>query len=134
MSDCFHPVLTPAQLSGISTLGLAHIGDAVYELLVRTLLCERGFATAEQLHRETVRRVSAPAQAKAVEHLLPLLSEEELAIYRRGRNVPSHTVPKHATHEQYGKATGLEALFGTLYLSGQGDRIGELFARIAEVL
>ncbi len=132
MPDCFHPVLSPAEVGAISSLGLAHVGDAVYELLVRTYLCAQGLTTPDKLHRETVRRVSAPAQAAALERIAPELTETETALYKRGRNAHVHAVPKNATHEQYAKATGLEALFGALYLTGQIERIGTLFDQITE--
>ena len=132
MSDSLHPTLTPSEIGAISSLGLAHVGDAVFELLVRTWLCSHGLATPDKLHKETVRRVSAPAQAAALDRLLGALTEDEVAIYKRGRNAHVHAVPKNATHEQYGKATGLETLFGSLYLAGKTDRISELFALISE--
>lgn len=132
MSDCLHPNLTPSAIGAISSLGLAHVGDAVFELLVRTWLCSHGLATPDKLHKETVRRVSAPAQAAALDRLIGSLTEDELAIYKRGRNAHVHAVPKNATHEQYGKATGLETLFGSLYLAGKTDRVSELFALISE--
>ena len=80
-----------------------------------------------------MRFVSAPAQAERVERLLPLLTEEENDFYRRGRNAHVNGVPKNATHEQYSKATGLECLFGTLYLLGRRERINELFLQSMEV-
>ncbi len=132
MEDTWHPQLNKTQLCALSALALAHTGDAVYELLVRTWLVTGGRATNGSLHRETVRYVSAPAQAQAAEFLLPRLREEELAAYRRGRNAHVRAVPKNATHEQYAKATGLEALFGYLYLSGQSGRAGELFRALTE--
>ena len=132
MSDSLHPTLTAFEIGAISSLGLAHVGDAVFELLVRTWLCSHGLATPDKLHKETVRRVSAPAQAAALDRLIGSLSEEELAIYKRGRNAHVRAVPKNATHEQYGKATGLETLFGSLYLAGKTDRISALFALISE--
>ena len=76
--------------------------------------------------------VCAPAQAAVADRILPLLTEEELGFYRRGRNAHVHAIPKHATAAEYGKATGLEALFGWLYLRGQNERIEELFAIILE--
>lgn len=112
----------------MSALALAHIGDAVYELLVRTQLCRQGFAVNGNLHRETVARVCATAQAEFAGRILPHLNEQESAVYRRGRNAHVHSIPKNATQAQYGKATGVEALFGMLYLSGQHDRIRTLFA------
>ena len=122
-----HNIMTPEELGQMSSLALAHLGDAVYELLVRTHLCEEGYAVNGNLHRETVARVCAPAQADFVDKILPLLTQEEEAVYRRGRNAHVHAVPKNATHAQYAKATGLEALFGMLYLSGQEERITALF-------
>ena len=114
-------------MQNMSALALAHIGDAVFELLVRTELCKQGSAVNGKLHKLTVAEVCAPAQAEFVDRILPHLTEEESAVYRRGRNAHVHAIPKNATHAQYGKATGLEALFGMLYLSGQNERICELF-------
>ena len=128
MQELFHPTMDGAALGAISALGLAHMGDCVFELLVRTRLCLSGVAKSEHLHRITVEHVSAPAQAVFLDAILPLLTENELSIYRRGRNTHVHAVPKNATHSQYAKATGLEALLGSLYLSGQLDRIEELFS------
>ena len=122
------PILSKQELQKMSALALAHIGDAVFELLVRTKLCKEGYGVNGNLHRETVARVCAPAQAAFVERILPILSEDERSVYRRGRNAHVHAIPKNATQSQYGKATGLEALFGMLYLSGQSQRIEELFA------
>ena len=127
MQELFHPAMDSAALGAISALGLAHMGDCVFELLVRTKLCVSGLLRSEQLHRATVEHVSAPAQAVFLDRILPALNEEELAVYRRGRNAHVHAVPKNATHSQYSKATGLESLLGSLYLSGQLDRIEELF-------
>ncbi len=127
MQELFHPSMTEQELRAISALGLAHMGDCVFELLVRTRLCLSGVAKSEHLHRITVEHVSAPAQAVFADAIQPALTEEELAIYRRGRNAHVHAVPKNATHGQYAKATGLEALLGSLYLSGQLDRIEALF-------
>lgn len=133
MENYFEPNMTLREINQISGLGLAHCGDAVFELLVRTWLCAHGGANAKNLHRETVRYVSAPAQAARVERMLPFLTEEEMGFYRRGRNAPVRGVPKNATHEQYSKATGLECLFGTLYLLGRRERINELFLQTMEV-
>ena len=134
MTNYFHPMMDMQSIGAISSLGLAHIGDAVYELLVRTWLCTHGKVTSHTLHRATVQFVSAPAQAAVLERLLPRLTPEEIAIYRRGRNTRLTSIPKHATHEQYAKATGLETLFGALYLSGQTERINTLFTGIMEDL
>ena len=132
MENYFTPVMDRKQINQISALGLAHCGDAVFELLVRTGLCAHGGVKVKNLHRETVRYVAAPAQAARVDRLLPLLTEEELDLYRRGRNAQVHGIPKNATHEQYSKATGLECLFGGLYLLGRRERINELFVMTME--
>ena len=124
--------MTKAQVDAISNLGLAHIGDGVFELLCRSYLCARGGKTVETLHRDTIRMVKATSQAKIVDRLLPLLTEEELAYYRRGKNAHVHAVPKSATPQEYAKATGLEALFGALYLMGRTQRLNELFAILVE--
>lgn len=128
----FSPQLSEQDANKISMLGLAHIGDGVYELLVRTMLCTHGHAAVGELHRLTVARVRAPAQAKAMERLLPLLDEGELALYKRGRNAHVHGVPPGASVGEYHAATGLEALFGWLYLQGRLARIEELFAAAME--
>ena len=121
------------DIDAISNLGLAHVGDAVFELLCRSYLCAKGGKSVGNLHRETVQLVKAPSQAKFAEKLLPHLTEEELSYYRRGKNAHVHAVPKGATPAEYAKATGLEALFGMLHLSGQTDRIAALFQILMEV-
>jgi len=130
MTDYFHMNMTPAEIGAISNLGLAHLGDAVYELLVRAWLCKQGKATAKGLHKAAVAHVSAPAQAKAVARILPHLTEAEQAVYRRGRNAHVKAIPQSASIEEYHAATGLEALFGHLYLQGETERINALFALI----
>ena len=127
MENYFKMNMEKGQIDAISNLGLAHIGDGVFELLCRSYLCAQGEKTVEQLHRDTISMVKATAQAEFVDRLLPLLREEELAYYRRGKNAHVHAVPKSATPAQYAKATGLEALFGALFLAGRTDRINELF-------
>ena len=127
MDDLWNIALTPDQLRGISSIGLAHLGDAVYELLVRSWLCAGGKATGKGLHRATIERVRAESQAKRAEAILPLLTEEEAAVFRRGRNAQVHSIPAHASRAQYGEATALEALLGWLYLSGRKERVNELF-------
>jgi ribonuclease-3 family protein len=124
--------MTDAELNAMSPLALAHVGDAVFDLLVRTRLCLDGRLTAGDLHRETVRYVSAVAQAAAAKKLLPLLDQREEGVYRRGRNAHSHAAPKGATPMEYHAATGLEALFGWLYLRGEKARIEELFSHLME--
>lgn len=120
------------EVNRISMLGLAHVGDGVYELLTRTMLCRQGHSAVGELHRLTVARVKAPAQARAAEKLLPLLTEEELAVYKRGRNAHVHGVPQHADVGDYHAATGLEALFGWLYLLGRLERIQQLYDAVTE--
>lgn len=120
------------NIRSISNLGLAHLGDAVFEVMVRSWLCLHGKATPKGLHKATVHFVAAPAQAAAVQKILPILSEEEGDVYRRGRNASPNFVPKAATREQYQMATALEALFGYLYLQGKTDRLNQLFAIMME--
>ena len=132
MDNYFEPQMELRDINQISALGLAHCGDAGFELLVRTWLCAHGGVKAKNLHKETVAYVSAPAQAGRMERLLPLLTEEENDFYRRGRNAHVHGVPKNASREEYSKATGLECLFGSLYLLGRRERINELFTMTME--
>lgn len=115
------------DLHGISPLNLAFVGDGVYDLMVRERLVCLANRPNKELHQLAVQRVRAEAQAAAMDILLPLLSEEEQAVYRRGRN--AHTSRSGGA---YHKATGLEALFGYLYLSGRIDRVRELFSRVIE--
>ncbi len=132
MENYFQMNLPPEEISAISNLGLAHIGDGVYELMCRSFLCAKGEKTVERLHRDTIALVNAPRQAQLVEKILPMLTEEEKSLYRRGKNAHVHAVPKSATPAQYAKATGLEALFGALYLAGRTDRLNELFHKMME--
>ena len=132
MENLFEMNLPKARIDAISNLGLAHIGDGVYELLCRARLCAKGETTVGQLHRDTIALVKAPTQARLSEKILPLLTEEELAWFRRGKNAHVHAVPKSATPQEYAKATGLEALFGALYLAGKTQRLNELFHAMME--
>ena len=139
----------------MSAIALAHMGDAVYETLVRTWLCVHGTATGKDLHRATIALVCAPAQAekmqkvlplltdeeqavykrgrgRRVDRMLPLLSEQELTYYKRGRNANVHTMSRSATPAQYHSATGLECLMGYLYLKGDKNRAEELFRAMME--
>ena len=129
----FSPSMTDAEIGAYSTLALAHIGDGVYELMMRTALAQSGVTGAAHLHRETVRRVNAPAQAAAVSGLLETLTEQELAVYKRGRNAKVNGIPQKAETSEYHAATGLETLFGWLWLKGETARLIELFNRITEV-
>ena len=122
------------QVGAISNLGLAHIGDGVFELLTRSWLCAHERLTVGRMHKDTISLVQAKAQARFADKLLPLLSEDEKAYYRRGKNSHVHAVPKSCTPAEYAKATGLEALFGALYLLGRTDRLNELFVTVMEEL
>ena len=132
MENYFQMNRPKSEIDAISNLGLAHIGDAVFELLCRSYLCARGGKNVGNLHRDTIAMVKATAQAEFVDKLLPLLTEEEMAYYRRGKNAHVHAVPKSATAAEYAKATGLEALFGALYLAGKTQRLNELFRAVME--
>ena len=132
MNNYFQLNFDEKQVNAITNLGLAHIGDGVYELLCRSYLCCRGGKTVKNLHKDTVEMVKAPTQAKYAEKLLPHLTEQELDWFRRGKNAHTHAAPKSATPQEYARATGLETLFGALYLSGRTDRLNELFAIIVE--
>ena len=132
MENYFDTTLTDDQLRAISSIGLAHMGDAVFEILVRTWLCAHGKATGKGLHQATIALVRAESQAEKAQRVLPLLSEEELAVFKRGRNAQVHSIPPHASRAQYSEATALEALFGWLWLKGQKERASELFCRLME--
>lgn len=129
MENLFQMNFTREQVNGISNLGLAHIGDGVYELLVRSFLCAKGNQTVKTLHRDSIRMVNATTQAAMAEKLLPELTEEEMAYFRRGKNSHTHAAPKAATPQQYALATGLETLFGALYLYGRIERLNQLFRK-----
>ena len=128
MTDYFDLHIPRDQLLSLSSLGLAHLGDGVFEVMVRSWLCLHGKAKAKDLHRATVKYVAAPAQAAAMERIRPMLTPEEEEVFRRGRNTAPHSVHKAASRGEYQTATGLEALFGWLYLQGQTRRLNELFA------
>ena len=114
-------------------LTLAHMGDCVFEILCRSYLCAKGGKNVGNLHWDTINMVKAGSQARFMDKLLPHLTEEELAYYRRGKNAHVHAVPKSCTPAEYAKATGLEALFGALYLAGQTERLNELFKTVMEI-
>ena len=132
MTDYLNIKMTQEEIKAVSNLGLAHIGDCVYELLVRSYIVAHGGVTNQRMHRATVDLVCAAAQARAAEALTPLMTEAELAVYRRGRNTHVNSMPKNAEPGAYHAATGLECLFGWLYLGGGHARINELFAAILE--
>ena len=128
--DYLNVRLEPQEVAAVSNLGLAHIGDCVYELMVRSRLVCGGTLTNRSLHSATVEYVSAGAQARAARALSPHLTDEERAVYKRGRNTRVNSVPKRAQIGDYHAATGLECLFGWLYLNGRHDRLNELFSYI----
>ena len=130
--DYFHLSAGQDLIDGISSLGLAHLGDSVYELMVRSWLCLHGKATNKGLHKAAVTYVAAPAQAQRVQKILPLLDEEEQEVFRRGRNSRTAAVPKGASVGEYHTATAQEALFGYLWLKGRTDRLNELFEKMME--
>ena len=132
MTDYFSLQLKEDEIRCISSIGLAHLGDAVYELLVRSYLCAHGKAPGKGLHRATIELVCAPAQARMSEKIQPLLTEEEQGVFRRGRNANVHSIPHHASRAEYQQATALESLFGWLYLHGRRDRITQLFDKMME--
>ena len=132
MENLFDIVMEPSQVKGITNLGLAHVGDGVYELLCRSYLVSKGGKTVLKLHNETVNLVKAPTQAKFADKIKPLLTEEEMDYFRRGKNSHTHAAPKSATPQEYAKATGFETLFGALYLLGRKERLMELFAACME--
>ena len=129
MENRFQMNFTKAQVDAISNLGLAHVGDGVYELLVRSYLCIKGDQTVKTLHKDAINLVKAASQAKFAEAILPSLTEEEFAYYRRGKNAHTHAAPKGASPKEYAMATGLETLFGALYLYGRTQRLSELFEK-----
>lgn len=116
-----------------SPLTLAYIGDAIYDLVIRSVVVERANRSANDLHKKTVRYVKAETQSAMIMALLEELTEEEQAVYKRGRNAKSHTMAKNASMSDYRKATGFEALMGYLYLTGQTDRLLYLVKRGIEL-
>ncbi|MBQ9783614.1 MAG: ribonuclease III [Clostridia bacterium] len=117
-----------SSLNTYSTASLAYLGDCVLELCVRQHLVRQGLSSSATLNKQALAFVRATAQANAMKNLLPHLTEEEEAVFRRGRNIGHTNTPKSATVAEYRAATGMEALFGWLHLAGRQERIGELFA------
>ena len=132
MTNYLHLSAGPETIGAISNLGLAHLGDAVFELMVRSWLCLGGKSTAKGLHRAAVRYVAAPAQAKMAGKIREMLTPEEGDVCRRGRNASPHSIPQNASREEYQTATALEALFGWLYLRGEEERLNQLFSVMME--
>lgn len=118
--------LQETDAGSYSPLALAYIGDAVYELLIRMRVMNQGNRQVSKMHNRSTALVKAQAQAELIRLLLEELSQEELAVYKRGRNARSATMPKHATMQDYRMATGFEALVGYLYLTGRHERLLEL--------
>lgn len=134
MENYFQMHMEKRQVDAISNLALAHIGDGVFEVLCRAWLCGHGRLNVTRMHQDTISLVKATSQAKFADAMLPLLTPEELSYYRRGKNSHVHAVPKSATPAEYAKATGVEALFGGLYLLGRTERINEIFVTVMEAL
>ena len=118
--------LKAVDAGSYSPLALAYIGDAVYEVLIRTRVMNQGNMQVSKMHKKSAELVKAPTQAVIIKLLLEELSQEEMAVYKRGRNARSATMAKHATMTEYRMATGFEALVGYLYLEGRHDRLLEL--------
>lgn len=118
--------LESQDIRSYSPLTLAYIGDAIYDLYIRTILVSKGNRQANKLHKEASSLVKAPTQSKMIEVLEPLFTQEEEAVYKRGRNAKSYTTAKNATMGEYRRATGFEAVMGYLYLTDQHNRIIDL--------
>ena len=123
-----------SESSKYAPLTLAYIGDSVHTLFVRERVIGQSDKKVNELHILTSRYVKASAQAKAIHILLPELNEEEEAIYKRGRNAKSATVPKNAIVSDYHAATGFEALIGALYIDKKKERLNEILARSMEII
>ena len=130
--DYFHLSAPKQDLLNMSSLGFAYLGDAVYEVMVRAWLCLHGKLTPGRQHKAALAYVAAPRQAALLERILPLLTQEEAQVLKRGRNASPHSYPKGATRQEYLAATGLETLFGWLYLRGETDRLNTLFGTMME--
>ena len=130
--DYFHLSAPKQDLLNMSSLGFAYLGDAVYEVMVRAWLCLHGKLTPGRQHKAALAYVAAPRKAALLERILPLLTQEEAQVLKRGRNASPHSYPKGATRQEYLAATGLETLFGWLYLRGETDRLNTLFETMME--
>ena len=116
----------------LSSLALAYIGDAVYEVMVRQHLLNKGIAKVKYLHKESTEFVSAKSQSHYIHHIMDQLTEEELEIVKRGRNTKSHTTAKNATINEYRHSTAFECLIGYLYLTEQNERLEWIFAEVVK--
>ncbi len=114
---------TKVNIQSYSPLTLAYIGDSIYDLCIRTLVVEKGNRSPNTLHRDASRLVNAAAQSAMADAILSDLTDEEVTVFKRGRNAKSYTTAKNASVSDYRKATGLEALFGYLYLKDEMDRL-----------
>ncbi|NLM61262.1 MAG: ribonuclease III [Clostridiales bacterium] len=130
--DYFHVTLSEREVASHSILALAHLGDSVYELMVRTRLLINADLTNRTMHNETLNYVNASAQFEAYQKIKDILTPFEADIFRRGRNARVKTVPRNADRAKYHTATGVEALFGALWLSGNHERLNQLFEIIVD--
>ena len=118
--------LKEADINAYSPLTLAYIGDSIYDLVIKTIIVERANCAANKLHKQASALVKAQTQAQIADFLQDVMTEEEQAIYKRGRNAKSYSTAKNASVADYRKATGLEAVFGYLYLKGENERMVDL--------
>lgn len=121
--------MAPVDAQSYSSLALAYIGDGIYDLVIRSMIMGKGNAHVNDLHKRASRLVKAHAQSEMIGILQPELTQEELAVYKRGRNAKSYTMAKNATVGDYRRATGFEALMGYLYLKNETDRMMELILK-----
>lgn len=118
--------ISQKEIDSYSPLTLAYLGDAVFEIIIRTIIVEKKSGTVKSLHRQSSDLVNAKAQAELISRIMNTLTEQEISIYKRGRNAKSHSVAKNADIHDYRSATGFEALMGYLYLNGEMERLLEL--------
>ncbi len=122
--DFFH--ISHKEINSYPPLTLAYLGDAVFEIIIRTIIVEKKSGTVKSLHRQSSDLVNAKAQAELMSRIMGALTEQEISIFKRGRNAKSHSVAKNADIHDYRTATGFEALIGYLYLNGEMERLLEL--------
>lgn len=127
------PTLSKTHVNSLNNLVIAHIGDAVYELMVRTYYGAETSISVSDQHRKTTSAVNATAQSESAVKIEQVLTDEELKMFRRGKNTKINSVPKNSSVAEYHNATGLEVLFGWLYLTGENERLEQLFSIIFEV-
>ena len=125
-----YEIMTPAEAKALGGLTLAFFGDSVYEVYVREQIVRLGTMPVDKLHKKAVQYVNAGFQSYAYDIIAEQLTEEETEIFKRGRNATGNNVPRSSNPKDYRRATGMAALFGYLYLTGQNDRIKELFEKI----